>query len=152
MELIAYGWFDQLEIAARVGFAALIGAIVGAEREISNKPAGLRTHALLAAAAALFVGLAAPLIGYVEDENLSSALRPDPIRIAEAIVTGVAFIGAGTIFRHREADIVEGLTTAATLLLVSGLAIAVAVRQAILATAITVMSLVILRVLRRLTR
>ncbi|MGD2167601.1 MAG: MgtC/SapB family protein, partial [Gammaproteobacteria bacterium] len=66
MELIAYGWFDQLEIAARVGFAALIGAIVGAEREISNKAAGLRTHALLAAAAALFVGLAAPLIGYIE--------------------------------------------------------------------------------------
>lgn len=148
MSFVAADWMQQLQATGAVGIAALFGAAIGAERELSNRPAGLRTHALLAAAAALLVELAGPLVLYLDRLPVNGVIRADPIRIAEAIVTGVAFIGAGTIFRHRGDDIVEGLTTAASLLLVAALAIAVAVGQLLLATCVTLLSLIVLRILR----
>ena len=76
---------------------------------------------------------------------------PGCIRIVEAVVTGTAFLGAGTIFRHRGADEhVEGLTTAASLLLVAAIGISVALKQIILAVLITLLTLVLLRVVRYL--
>ncbi|MEJ2115642.1 MAG: MgtC/SapB family protein, partial [Gammaproteobacteria bacterium] len=78
-------------------------------------------------------------------ELVGNILRVDPIRIVEAIVTGVAFLGVGTIFRHRNEDIIEGLTTAASLLFVAAIAIAVALKQLLLAIIITLLILVILR-------
>lgn len=149
MEIFADNWMAQLEVAIRVAIAAVLGAAIGMERELSDRPAGLRTHALLGAAAALFVGLAESLIVHVDASVVGSALRADPIRIAEAIVTGVAFIGAGTIFRHRSENVVEGLTTAASLLLVAAVAIAVAAGQLLLAVIVTALSLIVLRILKR---
>jgi putative Mg2+ transporter-C (MgtC) family protein len=149
MHFVAADWMQQLGATASVGIAALFGAAIGAERELLNRPAGLRTHALLAAAAALLVELTGPLVTHLDRVPVNGVVRADPIRIAEAIVTGVAFIGAGTIFRHRSEDIVEGLTTAASLLLVSALAIAVAVGQLLLATIVTLFSLAVLRIFRR---
>lgn len=149
MQLFADNWVQQLEIAGHVLLAALFGAAIGFERELSHRPAGLRTHALLAAAAALLVGLAQPLIAQFSTEAVPTVLRADPTRIVEAIVTGVAFIGAGTIFRHAAADIVGGLTTAASLLLVAAIAIGVALGQVLLAFLVTVFALVVLRVIRR---
>jgi putative Mg2+ transporter-C (MgtC) family protein len=148
MEIIDFNWAEQLEVVVKVVVATGLGCAIGAERELSNKPAGLRTHALLAAAAALLVGLSDPLVARIAAASSDELLRADPIRVIEAIVTGVAFLGAGTIFRHRGEDIVEGLTTAASLLLVAALAIAVAIGQLLLALIVTIVSLALLRASR----
>lgn len=150
MELFDTDWQPQVEALVSVVIAALLGGIVGAEREMANRPAGLRTHAILAAAACLLVRLGDTLLENFAAESVPEALQADPIRIVEAIVTGVAFLGAGTIFRDRERAAVEGLTTAASLLLVSAIGIAVALQQLILAGAVTVLTLILLRTLRRL--
>lgn len=148
MELLDANWAEQIEIAIKVVVATVFGAAIGIERELSNKPAGLRTHAILAAAAALLVGLADPLIDHFSAEATPGLLRADPVRIIEAIVTGVAFIGAGTIFRQRGRGI-EGLTTAASLLLVAAIAVAVALGQLLLGFVVTTLSLILLRIVGR---
>lgn len=148
-EIFDPNWRTQLAIGLKVVIATVLGGTIGAEREASRKPAGLRTHAMLAAATALLVSLTPTLMGLGVDAY-PDAVQADPIRIVEAIVTGIAFIGAGTIFRHREARIVEGLTTATSLLFTAAVAVTVALNQQVLAVILTVLSLVLLRVLWRL--
>ena len=150
MELFETNWLAQVEIAIKVLIAGTFGGIVGLERELANRPAGLRTHALLASAAALLVGLGDLLVDRFAEATMPEVLRADPLRIIEAIVTGVAFLGAGTIFRHRESRIIEGLTTGASLLLVSAIGIAVGLGQLLLAALVTVVSLVLLRLVGRI--
>lgn len=139
---------EQLSVVGTVAIAAVLGGAIGFERELADKPAGLRTHAILAAAACLLVGLADPLLARFITESAPSVLRADPIRVVEAIVTGTAFLGAGTIFVNRGKH-VEGLTTAASLLLVAALGIATALHQWVIAVATTVLALIVLRVIRR---
>ncbi len=150
MELFETNWLAQVEIAIKVLIAGLFGGIVGIEREFANRPAGLRTHALLASAAALLVGLGDLLVERFAEETMPQVLRADPLRIIEAIVTGVAFLGAGTIFRHHESRIIEGLTTGTSLLLVSAIGIAVGLGQLVLAGLVTILSLALLRGVRRI--
>jgi putative Mg2+ transporter-C (MgtC) family protein len=138
-------WIAQFEVIGEVALAMFLGGLIGFERETANKPAGFRTHMLVSGAAALLVGLGDALLhrfNVTADVNLVS----DPIRIVEAIITGVSFLGAGTIFRGK-GEQVEGLTTAASLLLSSAVGISVALRQFILAIGITVLALLVLRVL-----
>jgi putative Mg2+ transporter-C (MgtC) family protein len=78
------------------------------------------------------------------DESL---IQADPIRIIEAVVTGISFLGAGTILHHRGENKIEGLTTAASLLFVGALGISVALSQFILAVTATIITLITLRVL-----
>jgi putative Mg2+ transporter-C (MgtC) family protein len=140
-------WYSQFEILAEVALAMLLGGLIGLEREIANKPAGFRTHMLVAGAAALLVGLGDALLLRF---NIASneGIRSDPIRIVEAVVTGISFLGAGTIFRRSRSEQVEGLTTAASLLLSGAVGIAVALRQFVLAVGITLLALGVLRGLR----
>lgn len=131
-----------------VALAMLLGGLIGVERELADKPAGFRTHMLVAGAAALLVGLSDALLHRF---NVSSGdgLRSDPIRIVEAIITGISFLGAGTIFRRTaEKEHVEGLTTAASILLSSAIGISVALRQFVLAIGVTLLALLVLRGLR----
>src|SRR3989338_2702135 len=100
------------EVVIRLLLSAAIAAFIGWEREKHHKPAGLRTHML--------VGVAATLITLVSIDAIQGG---DPARIAAGIVTGIGFLGAGTIFRDK--DTVRGLTTAASIWAVSGLGIAV---------------------------
>ncbi len=132
----------QLRVLGEFTAAAALGGLIGFEREMFNKPAGLRTHMLVAATAALLVDLGDLLL--LRFNGDMAMLRTDPIRIIEAIITGVAFLGAGTIFRSQRGG-VEGLTTAASLLLVATVGICVGLRQWILAIGVTVVALVILR-------
>jgi putative Mg2+ transporter-C (MgtC) family protein len=141
-------WQLQLQIILQVAVAMLLGGLVGVERELANKPAGFRTHTLVAGAAALFVGLADVLIRRFSGEGLGGILRTDPIRIVEAIITGISFLGAGTIFRRDTPDHVEGLTTAASILLVAAIGISVALGQYVLAFGVTVLSLFVLRAVK----
>ena len=150
MDVFDTNWLPQLEVAIKVLLAGALGGVVGFERELAQRPAGLRTHAILAAAAALLVGLADLLVAEFATETRPVLLRVDPIRVIEAVVTGVAVLGAGTIFRHAASDVIEGLTTAASLLLVAAIGMAVGMGQLLLATLVTLLALIVLRLVGRL--
>lgn len=137
-------WPMQFEIIGEVALAMLLGGIIGFERELADKPAGFRTQMLVAGAAALLVGLGdAVLLRFLREGE--GNVTADPIRIVEAIVTGISFLGAGTIFRRDSSEQVQGLTTAASILLCAAIGISVALRQFVLAVGVTVLALIVLR-------
>ena len=100
-------------VPARLVTAAILGAVVGLERETSDQPAGLRTHLTVALGAAVF-GVVSTL-GFSEftDGDGSGAVRVDVTRVASQVVVGVGFLGAGVIF--RSGSTIRNLTTAASL-------------------------------------
>jgi putative Mg2+ transporter-C (MgtC) family protein len=120
------------EIILRLVAATTVSGLIGWERESLHKPAGLRTHML--------VGVAATLMTLVSIDALSG----EPGRVAAGIITGVGFLGAGTIFRAR--DHISGLTTAASIWAVAGLGIAIGVGYYVAAAATTVIMLVTLQI------
>jgi uncharacterized membrane protein YhiD involved in acid resistance len=130
-----------LEIAAKIGLAALLSGLIGAERERTGKAAGLRTHMLMAVGAALLTHVSI-LIGARYGAGSSSW---DPGRIASQIIPGVGFIGAGTILHSRGA--VHGLTTAAGLWVASAIGMAVGGGFYVEASLTTLALLLILTVL-----
>jgi putative Mg2+ transporter-C (MgtC) family protein len=107
-------------IAGRFLVAAVLGALIGIEREWRNRPAGLRTHMLTALAAAVFTVLTAEILH--ADVFSGDAIRSDPVRVIEAVTAGVAFLAAGTIIRHGTA--VTGLTTGAGMWLAGSIGVA----------------------------
>jgi putative Mg2+ transporter-C (MgtC) family protein len=136
----------QLKIVLEVIIAMTLGAVVGYDREASDKPAGLRTHMLVAGAAALFVGLGT-IIAELYTNIAGSRIQTDPIRVFEAIITGISFLGAGTIIRHRENDKVEGITTAASLLMTAAIGATIGLSQWFLGIVLTVLVLLVLRLI-----
>lgn len=121
-----------LEILIRASVAAVLGALIGLDRELSDQPAGLRTHILVAEGSALFT-----MAG-----SLGFGAGVDPTRIAAQVVTGIGFLGAGAIL--RQGANVRGLTTAAGLWVTAAVGVAVAFGfwpGALITTAITVASL-----------
>jgi putative Mg2+ transporter-C (MgtC) family protein len=141
-------WLAQLTIIGEVALGILLGGIIGIEREVANKPAGFRTHMLVAGAAALLVGLGDALIRRFGASVDSELISSDPIRIVGAVITGISFLGAGTIFRHARTQQVEGLTTAASLLFSGAIGISVALQQFVLAFGATVLAVTVLRGLK----
>ncbi len=138
-------WLSQLQIVGEVTLAMFLGGLIGIERELADKPAGFRTHMMVCGTSALLVGLGNALLERFSGVSDGQLVRFDPVRIVQSIVTGVSFLCAGTIFRRGHKGEVQGLTTAATILLVSAIGITVAVRQWIIAIAITLLTLIILR-------
>lgn len=137
-------WLMQLEIVGEVALAMLLGGVIGFEREVADKPAGFRTQMLVAGAACLLVGLGdAMLLRFLAEGKTN--VTGDPIRIVEAIVAGVSFLGAGTIFRKDASEQVQGLTTAASILLCAAIGISIALRQFVLAIGATILALLVLR-------
>ncbi len=106
-----------LEIVLKLLLAIALGGIIGLEREASQKPAGLRTHILICVSATIMMILSELVLAG------KGAATGDTLRIAAAVVTGMGFIGAGTIIQSQGA--VHGLTTAATLWTVTGLGLVV---------------------------
>lgn len=137
-------WVPQLILAAQVAGAMVLGGLIGFERELAHKPAGFRTHMLVAGATALFAGLGIALTTRFAATFPAADMRADPVRVLQAIVIGVSFLGAGTIFR-RDGGRVEGLTTAATILLAAGVGLAIALERYVTALAVTVLALIVLR-------
>jgi putative Mg2+ transporter-C (MgtC) family protein len=135
----------ELQILGYVGLAMLLGAAIGFEREIEDKPAGLRTHMLVAGAAALLVALGDVVVKHFDVGLASELIRSDPVRIIEAVITGVSFLGAGTIIRHGSKRQIEGLTTAASILFAAALGVCVALSQVVLALGVTALVLITLR-------
>jgi putative Mg2+ transporter-C (MgtC) family protein len=101
----------QLEIAIRLIVASVLGAAIGAEREIHAHPAGLRTHLLVSLGSAAFSVLS--IYFFVSQPAPNGSLPTDPSRIAAQVVTGIGFLGAGAIIKYGTS--VRGLTTAASL-------------------------------------
>jgi putative Mg2+ transporter-C (MgtC) family protein len=146
MEAFTAGWSMQLLLIAEVAFAMLLGGAIGFERELANKPAGFRTHMLVSGAAALLVGMGDTLVARFTETAGHELIQADPFRIMGAVVSGVSFLGAGTIFRAGGQH-VEGLTTAASLLICASIGIAVGSRQWITAIGATLLTLAVLRAL-----
>lgn len=142
----------QFLVLGRVLLAMAMGAIVGLDREAAERPAGLRTHMLVSGAAALLVSLGGVLARNFDVELSHSVLNTDPTRLIEAVVTGVSFLGAGTIIRRQASSPVEGLTTAASILFTAAIGICVALSQFVLALGATALALVILRLIRLVTK
>lgn len=142
----------DLQVIAEVAIAMVFGAAIGFEREWAERPAGLRTHMLVAGAAAMFVGIALGMVERYAEQPWASQLSIDPVRVMQAIVVGVTFLGAGTILHNHDKQHVEGLTTAASLLVVAGIGIAVAMQMLLLAAGVTLLILVALRGLLWLQR
>jgi putative Mg2+ transporter-C (MgtC) family protein len=134
---------SQLKILLYVVISMLLGAVVGLDRELADKPAGLRTHMLVAGSAALLVSVGKLIIPQFGLNDM--ALGSDPLRIISAIITGVSFLGAGTIIRRGSEDKVKGLTTAAALLFVAAVGICVALSKILLAIGVTIIALATLR-------
>jgi putative Mg2+ transporter-C (MgtC) family protein len=141
------------DVVVRLLVAALLGGIIGLEREASDQSAGLRTHIALALGAALF-GIVSTL-GFVEFDRprAESVLQADVTRVASNVAVGVGFLGAGVIFRHRNS--IKNLTTAASLWAVAAIGLASGVGDpttAAVATVVLLVSLVLLRPVRTLVR
>jgi len=133
----------QLYILLDVVVTTILTAFIGFEREKANKPAGTRTNMIVGGATCLIVSLTRPLIDYIEEYNVTEIMNTDPIRVLEAIVVGISFIGAGTVMKSKEKNEIFGLTTSATLLYSSGIGICVALKQYVLAIGITLIILCI---------
>jgi putative Mg2+ transporter-C (MgtC) family protein len=142
----------QWAMLGEIALAMLLGAVIGLDREVSGKPAGLRTHMLVAGAAALLVALGFTLMEAATHQTPDEVIAADPIRIVQAIIIGIGFIGGGTIFRRADGGEVHGLTTAASLLVSSGLGVAVALRQFTLAVGTAVLTAAVLRLVWYLER
>lgn len=126
--------------AARLGLATLLGGLIGVNREISKKPAGLRTHALVALSAAL-----ATLVGMMLTHGASGDPSA-PARIIQGIVAGVGFIGGGVIIFREDVHTTHGLTTAASIWVVSAVGVAVGVgmwRTALVSVGLALLVLVV---------
>jgi putative Mg2+ transporter-C (MgtC) family protein len=125
-----------LEALLRIAVAAGLGGVVGLERELDEKAAGLRTHMLVAVGSALFTMVGA--YGFSDFPSRSI----DPTRVAAQIVTGIGFLGAGLIF--RQGFTIRGLTTAASLWLVAAIGMAAGAgfwKGAVIATIVALVSL-----------
>ncbi len=140
-------WPVQLSIVLTMAYAMALGGLVGWERELKNRPAGFRTHMLICGAAAMLVGLTDLLSLHFASERYE-ALQMDPIRVIEAVVAAVGFLGAGAIFRSSGGTSVNGLTTAASMLMVAVIGIAAGLGAHVLALGATVLTLAVLLLLK----
>jgi putative Mg2+ transporter-C (MgtC) family protein len=139
----------ELHALMNAAIAVVCGGIVGWERERAGKGAGLRTHMLVCLAASVFMAVGDFLMIHAHAQQDHVTLRTDPIPLISAIVTGVSFLGAGTIFRDPNIQQAHGLTTAASLLVVATIGICIALDRYILGVGITVLALIVLRVVVR---
>ncbi len=122
----------ELELVARLILGFVLSGLVGLEREVSLKPAGLRTHILVGLGSTLFTVL-----------SLQAFPGSDPSRVAASIIVGIGFLGAGTIIKTEEKII--GLTTAATLWIVASIGVATGAGFYVLAIVATILAFSVLK-------
>ncbi len=138
---------DEIVIVVRLLTALAIGGLIGLERSLHGRPAGFRTHSLVCLASALLMLVTVYQLNWMTEVPLDT-IRADPTRMAQGIMTGIGFLGAGVIF--KEGLSVRGLTTAASIWITSALGILVGIGfyfPAILGAFITV---AVLHVFRRI--
>jgi putative Mg2+ transporter-C (MgtC) family protein len=133
------------EVAIRLTVAILIGGLIGYDRQRLDKPAGLRTHMLVALGSASFT-----LLGFEVGAHLSPRTGEgfDPTRVLQGVIGGIGFLGAGAIIQNR--GHVSGITTAASVWVAGALGAAAGVGAYVLAAFTTVLAFVILSILVKL--
>ena len=134
------GLAEVTQIVVRLLLAALLGGLVGFQRERRGKAAGLRTHMLFALGAAFFVLIPAQ----------AGMPLADLSRVLQGIITGVGFLGAGTILKRQASEEIEGLTTAAGLWLTAAVGSAAGMGRETSAVLGTVLALIVLSLLPRI--
>jgi putative Mg2+ transporter-C (MgtC) family protein len=136
---------DDLIIIGRIAGALAIGAMIGFERSFHGRPAGFRTHSLVCIASALLM-----IVTVYQNQWMTlvahDAIRTDPTRMAQGIMTGIGFLGAGVIF--KEGLTVRGLTTAASIWITSAIGILVGIGFWFAAIVGTVATLIVLALFR----
>lgn len=130
--------------AGRVTLAAILGGIIGVEREWRGRPAGFRTNILIAIGACLFTVLS------IEGFPLNDSSAQDSARVAAQIVSGVGFLGAGALLQTRNKT--KGMTTAATIWLVAAIGMAVGTGAYFLAGFTTLLTAAVLQLLRPVSK
>lgn len=147
MDLQTLGYIEphtaQHVILIRLFLAALLGGVIGYEREAHSVAAGLRTHMLISIAAALFTLLAFEIFHNALE---GGSENPDPIRAVEAVTAGIAFLGAGAIFQQRGS--VQGLTTGAGMWLAGAVGVSVALGYYLIAFCVAIFAVIVLAALR----
>jgi putative Mg2+ transporter-C (MgtC) family protein len=143
LEEILSGLPDPRQTASlvmRMVIAMILGAVIGAQREATGKPAGLRTHMLVAMGGALFV--LAPLQSGMDLDGIS--------RVIQGIVTGIGFIGGGAILKLQEQRAIEGLTTAAGIWITAAVGIAAGLGRWGLAVVSTILAWITLSLIGKI--
>jgi putative Mg2+ transporter-C (MgtC) family protein len=140
---------EELVIVVRVLGALSVGALIGLERTFHGRPAGFRTHSLVCVASALLM-LVTVYQSHWMTETPIDAIRTDPTRMAQGIMTGIGFLGAGVIF--KEGLTVRGLTTAASIWITAAIGILVGIGFYFAAVAGTCATLAVLAVFRWIER
>jgi len=133
----------DLQMVGRLLLTLLLSGLIGLERQVHRRDAGLRTHILVALGSCLIMLTSLYVFDIYKDQ-----VALDPVRIAAGVVTGIGFLGAGTII--RESDGVRGLTTAASLWVVAGIGLAVGVGFNKIAIYTSALVLIVLHFLRYL--
>ncbi len=136
-------WMETLSMLGRIALAAVLSGVIGYEREHVQRNAGMRTHILVAVGAALVM-----CSGEFLMKKYAGTTSIDPARMGAQVISGIGFLGAGTII--KEGISVRGLTTAASLWCVSCIGLAAGCGNYILAVAVGVLVVIVLRVLRNL--
>ncbi len=137
--------FDIGTVFGKLLIAAVLGGFIGWERERRGRPAGLRTHLLVCVGVTLIMLVSEHIFVQYQGYKQDSILRIDPARIASQVVTGIGFLGAGTIMRFKAT--VRGLTTAASLWVVAGIGLAIGsgfIIPAVFTAFIAIMTLILL--------
>lgn len=124
---------DLVQITVRLSLAAVLGALLGIERETKGKAAGVRTHMLVAVSCALFVLI----------PQMSGTANADMTRVIQGVIAGIGFLGAGTIIKGRDDENVRGLTTAAGIFMTAAIGIAAGLGREATALLSTLLALVI---------
>lgn len=138
---------DYVVIVIRLLIAAFLSGLIGIEREAQQQPAGLRTHLLVGTGSCLMMILSVSgFDAFLERDN--DAIRFDPARIPSYVISGIGFLGAGTIIVHRGS--VKGLTTAASIWVASGLGLVVGIGMYFVAILTTMIVLIALSILWKL--
>lgn len=134
-------WSPQMmETALRLLLAMAFGMVLGLDREARDKPAGLRSHMLVSLAAAALTLMTFAIID--ASESFGTTVRADPLRVIEAVVAGIAFLGAGAIIRGR--GDVKGITTGASMWVAGAVGIATGMGYYPLAGLTTFLAFVVL--------
>jgi putative Mg2+ transporter-C (MgtC) family protein len=146
-KILAYVGIENAVMLARIFGSLVIGALIGLERSFHGRPAGFRTHALVCVASALLM-----LVTVYQNEWMihvtPEAIRTDPTRMAQGIMTGIGFLGAGVIF--KEGLTVRGLTTAASIWVTSALGVLIGIgfwMPALIGTFATIAVLSVFRII-----
>jgi len=137
-----------LDLIVRLLMAAGLALVLGLERELRGKPAGLRSHMLVSVGSAAFIMIGLHIL--MTTANGDPSARVDPSRIVEGVIGGIGFLGAGCIIQSRGS--IQGITTGASIWISGAIGVACGLGTLLLAGTVTVLALIIMVVLGRFER